>query len=53
MLSRKRALTLPMIRKLAAGLGLRGDILIQESIPARRADPRRKREGNRRAPKAG
>jgi HTH-type transcriptional regulator/antitoxin HigA len=30
-LSRKRALTLPMIRKLAAGLGLRADILIQES----------------------
>lgn len=53
-LSRKRALTLPMIRKLAAGLGLRADILIQESIPARRGDPRRKREGNRRgAPKAG
>lgn len=30
-LSRKRALTLPMIRKLAVGLGLRADILIQES----------------------
>ena len=52
-LARKRALTLPMIRKLAAGLGLRADILIQES-PARRADPRRKREGSRRgAPNAG
>lgn len=35
-MSRKRALTLPMIRKLAAGLGLRADILIQESFPARR-----------------
>lgn len=29
-LSRKRALTLPMIRKLARGLDLRADILIQE-----------------------
>lgn len=29
-LSRKRALTLPMIRKLARGLELRADILIQE-----------------------
>lgn len=47
-LSRKRALTLPMIRKLAAGLGLRADVLIQESAPARRGDPRRKREGSRR-----
>jgi HTH-type transcriptional regulator/antitoxin HigA len=30
-LSRKRALTLPMIRKLSRGLDLRADILIQES----------------------
>jgi len=31
-LSRKRALTLPMIRRLAKGLDLRADILIQESV---------------------
>jgi len=50
-LSRKRPLTLPMIRRLAAGLGLRADILIQEPVPARRA-ARRPREGSRRvAPK--
>lgn len=33
-LSRKRALTLPMIRRLAAGLELRADVLIQEVAPA-------------------
>jgi HTH-type transcriptional regulator/antitoxin HigA len=38
-LSRKRALTLPMIRRLSAGLGLRADVLIQES-------GRRHRENN-------
>lgn len=35
-LSHKRALTLPMIRRLAKGLGLRADILIQESTPPKR-----------------
>jgi HTH-type transcriptional regulator/antitoxin HigA len=53
-LSRKRALTLPMIRKLAAGLGLRADILIQESSAIRRSDPRRKSgSSGRGASKAG
>ena len=37
-LSRKRALTLPMIRRLALGLDLRADVLIQEiPITGRRA----------------
>lgn len=36
-LSRKRSLTLPMIRRLAKGLDLRADVLIQEvSVPSRR-----------------
>lgn len=34
-LSRKRALTLPMIRRLARGLDLRADVLIQEVPIAR------------------
>lgn len=38
-LSGKRALTLPMIRRLSAGLDLRADVLIQEARPAR--PPRR------------
>ena len=38
-LSGKRALTLPMIRRLSAGLDLRADVLIQE---ARTARPRRR-----------
>jgi HTH-type transcriptional regulator / antitoxin HigA len=37
-LSRKRALTLPMIRRLATGLDLRADVLIQEMPTVR---PRR------------
>ena len=44
-LSRKRPLTLPMIRRLAAGLELRADILIQEFVPPKR---RSSREGGRR-----
>ncbi len=36
-LARKRALTLPMIRRLAKGLDLRADVLIQE-VPLARAD---------------
>jgi HTH-type transcriptional regulator/antitoxin HigA len=39
-LSGKRALTLPMIRRLSAGLGIRADVLIQE---VRRADAHRRR----------
>jgi len=36
-LSRKRSLTLPMIRRLAQGLDLRADVLIQEvPVPRRR-----------------
>ncbi len=35
-LSRKRALTLPMIRRLAKGLDLRADVLIQEVQAPRR-----------------
>ena len=37
-LSGKRALTLPMIRRLSAGLDLRADVLIQEprTVPTRR-----------------
>jgi HTH-type transcriptional regulator / antitoxin HigA len=40
-LSRKRALTLPMIRKLARGLDLRADILIQKTplVGPRRRSP--------------
>lgn len=36
-LARKRALTLPMIRRLAKGLDLRADVLIQE-VPLAQAD---------------
>lgn len=45
-LSRKRALTLPMIRRLAEGLDLRADVLIQETPRARRRRPtsRKRRE---------
>ena len=50
-LSRKRALTLPMIRRLAKGLDLRADILIQEvpladhrsTLAKKPAPPRRPR----------
>jgi HTH-type transcriptional regulator / antitoxin HigA len=45
-LSRKRALTLPMIRRLAKGLDLRADILIQE-IPIAR--PKRRTRGKQRS----
>ena len=43
-LSGKRALTLPLIRRLSAGLDLRADVLIQETRPARirrRAGPKK------------
>jgi HTH-type transcriptional regulator/antitoxin HigA len=42
-LSRKRALTLPMIRRLAEGLGLPAEVLIQEVPVPRRRDPSAKR----------
>jgi HTH-type transcriptional regulator / antitoxin HigA len=43
-LSRKRSLTLPMIRRLAKGLDLRADVLIQEvPAPGRRRRPSVKR----------
>jgi len=38
-LSGKRPLTLPMIRRLSRGLDLRADLLIQEPRPARRHRP--------------
>ena len=38
-LSRKRALTLPMIRRLSKGLDLGADVLIQEVRPASRRKP--------------
>lgn len=41
-LSRKRALTLPMIRRLSKGLDLRADVLIQEVRPAQRRRTDRK-----------
>jgi len=44
-LSGKRALTLPMIRRLSAGLDLRADVLIQETRPA----PTRRRAARKRA----
>ena len=42
-LSGKRALTLPMIRRLSAGLDLRADVLIQETrpVPTRRRSVRK------------
>ncbi|MGH7447870.1 MAG: helix-turn-helix domain-containing protein [Longimicrobiales bacterium] len=44
-LSRKRALTLPMIRRLSKGLDLGADVLIQEPRPV----PRRKASSRKRA----
>ena len=44
-LSGKRALTVPMIRRLSAGLDLRADVLIQEARPA----PTRRRTARKRA----
>jgi HTH-type transcriptional regulator / antitoxin HigA len=49
-LSRKRPLTLPMIRRLAAGLGIRADVLIQEGALE---SPRRTASAKRRSRKAG
>ncbi len=47
-LSRKRALTLPMIRRLAEGLDLRADILIQEvPINRQRRRPTSKHGGSK------
>jgi HTH-type transcriptional regulator / antitoxin HigA len=40
-LSRKRALTLPMIRRLSEGLGIGADVLIRESPPRRRRNRER------------
>jgi HTH-type transcriptional regulator/antitoxin HigA len=50
-LSGKRALTLPMIRRLSAGLDLRADVLIQETrpVPPRRRSVR-KRSGTKKGP---
>jgi HTH-type transcriptional regulator/antitoxin HigA len=42
-LSGRRALTLPMIRRLSAGLDLRADVLIQEAGPARKKAGTKKR----------
>jgi HTH-type transcriptional regulator/antitoxin HigA len=49
-LSGKRALTLPMIRRLSAGLDLRADVLIQEPLPAptRRRSTRKRPSANKR-----
>ena len=49
-LSGKRALTLPMIRRLAAGLDLRADVLIQGARPVR---PRRRSIRERTGTKKG
>jgi HTH-type transcriptional regulator / antitoxin HigA len=47
-LSRKRSLTLPMIRRLSKGLDLRADVLIRElPVPPRKA---RRRAGSSRKP---
>jgi HTH-type transcriptional regulator/antitoxin HigA len=46
-LSRKRALTLPMIRRLSAGLGLRADVLIQEVSPTKGRNTMQKRRARR------
>ena len=52
-LSGKRALTLPMIRRLSAGLDLRADVLIQEARPSRpRRRSVRKRTGTKKGPAA-
>jgi HTH-type transcriptional regulator/antitoxin HigA len=50
-LSRKRALTLPMIRRLSKGLDLGADILIQEVRPAsrRKASPKKRASRERKA----
>jgi hypothetical protein len=50
-LSRKRALTLPMIRRLSKGLDLGADILIQEVRPAsrRKASPKMRASRERKA----
>jgi HTH-type transcriptional regulator/antitoxin HigA len=40
-LSRKRALTLPMIRRLSEGLEIGADVLIRESPPRRRRNRER------------
>ena len=48
-LSGKRALTLPMIRRLSEGLDIGADILIREARPHRRRQPRRKPPSKRRA----
>jgi HTH-type transcriptional regulator / antitoxin HigA len=49
-LSRKRALTLPMIRRLSKGLDLGADILIREAPVAPRRRNTRKRPGSSRKP---
>lgn len=49
-LSRKRSLTLPMIRRLAKGLDLGADILIREAPVAPRRRSARKRPGSSRKP---
>ena len=51
-LSGKRALTLPMIRRLSAGLGLRADVLIQERRPARTKHPNPRRTRTKKRPAA-
>jgi HTH-type transcriptional regulator / antitoxin HigA len=49
-LSRKRALTLPMIRRLSKGLDLSADVLIQEPRPRRRKTSQTKRTASKRKP---
>jgi HTH-type transcriptional regulator / antitoxin HigA len=49
-LSRKRSLTLPMIRRLSEGLGLGADVLIREAPVAPRSRNARKRPGSSRKP---
>jgi HTH-type transcriptional regulator/antitoxin HigA len=48
-LSRKRALTLPMIRRLSKGLDLGADVLIQEvpAAPPRKASKKKRAAGKR------
>lgn len=45
-LSRKRALTLPMIRRLSKGLDLSAELLIQEIRPTNQPSSTRRRVGN-------
>lgn len=52
-LSRKRSLTLPMIRRLARGLDLRADILIQEVPLAGTRRPAARRRSRPKAPPGG